>query len=179
MSTKDLSAWNVEFEALDWLESQAGEMISLVERLCDLNSGSTNLVGLERVADILMDEFSGISDTVEKLELDRWNRVDDSGNQTEVKLGHALRFQHQIKAKRKIWLGIHYDTVYGPAHPFQRCHWGDDQILRGPGVAEAKGGIVVLLFALRAVTRCLLSNEVGWEVFFTPDEELGCPGASA
>ena len=59
MSTKDLSAWNAEFEALDWLESQAGEMISLVERLCDLNSGSTNLVGLERVADILMDEFSG------------------------------------------------------------------------------------------------------------------------
>ena len=179
MSTEDLSAWNAEFESLDWLDSQAGEMISLVERLCDLNSGSTNLVGLERVADILVDEFSGISHTVEKLELDRWKRVDDSGNQTEVKLGHALRFQHQIEAERKVWLGIHYDTVYGPAHPFQRCHWVDEQILRGPGVADAKGGIVVLLFALRAVSRCLRSNEVGWEVFLNPDEELGSPGASS
>jgi glutamate carboxypeptidase len=50
--------------------------------------------------------------------------------------------------------------------------------LSGPGVADAKGGLVVMLTALRALERSSVASKLGWEVALNPDEEIGSPGSS-
>ncbi len=50
-------------------------------------------------------------------------------------------------------------------------------ILQGPGVTDAKGGIVILLKALECLERSPLAKNIGWEVLLNPDEEIGSPGS--
>jgi glutamate carboxypeptidase len=54
----------------------------------------------------------------------------------------------------------------------------DPSTLRGPGVADAKSGIVVMLIALEALERSDVADLIGWEVLINPDEELGSPGST-
>jgi glutamate carboxypeptidase len=71
--------------------------------------------------------------------------------------------------------------VYGPDSPFQKVTRLDDNTLLGPGVADAKGGLVVLLFALMALERYLLVHtqaELGWDVIINADEEVGSMGSA-
>jgi glutamate carboxypeptidase len=51
----------------------------------------------------------------------------------------------------------------------------DERTLRGPGVLDAKGGIVVMLIAAAALERT--SRDLGYEILLTPDEEVGSPGS--
>ena len=177
MSTEGSEVWQHALKSLDWLDDQTDAMVELVRHLCDINSGSTHLAGLKRVADVLVEEFAALSESSERLDLEPWDGIDDAGQHVKIPLGQSLRFRRGLGAQRKIWLGIHYDTVYGPEQSFQECHWLDTGTLNGPGVADAKGGIVVLLFALRALAQSGMTGLPGWEVYLNPDEEIGSPGA--
>ena len=44
-------------------------------------------------------------------------------------------------------------------------------MINGPGVADLKGGIVVMFKALEAFERSPLQDQLGWEILFNPDEE--------
>jgi glutamate carboxypeptidase len=70
------------------------------------------------------------------------------------------------------------DTVYGIDDPFQKCVMIDAQTMNGPGVIDAKGGLVVMLYALKALEASPLAGQIGWRVLINPDEELGSPGSS-
>jgi glutamate carboxypeptidase len=78
-----------------------------------------------------------------------------------------------------VLLSIHYDTVFGPTHPFQHTAplEGADA-LSGPGVVDAKGGIIVMLSALTALEKSDVRENIGWEVLLNPDEEIGSPGSA-
>jgi glutamate carboxypeptidase len=76
-----------------------------------------------------------------------------------------------------VLLAIHYDTVFGTDHPFQSVTRVDQHTLRGPGVCDAKGGLLVLLHALLALERSPVAGGLAWEVLLNPDEELGSPGS--
>jgi glutamate carboxypeptidase len=70
------------------------------------------------------------------------------------------------------------DTVYGADHPFQRLEWLGAKVLRGPGVADMKGGLAILLAALRAVETSATAARFGYEVVINSDEEVGSPGSA-
>jgi glutamate carboxypeptidase len=65
------------------------------------------------------------------------------------------------------------DTVFGPDHAFQQTRWLEDGVLNGPGVADMKGGISVMLAALKAVERSPTADRIGYEVVINSDEEVG------
>tara|TARA_R110002096_G_scaffold429812_2_gene643067 strand:- start:1463 stop:2407 length:945 start_codon:yes stop_codon:yes gene_type:complete len=67
----------------------------------------------------------------------------------------------------------HTDTVFATNHPFQEPVWLDENTLNGPGVADMKGGIIVMLNALKAFEETELAQGVGWEILLSPDEETG------
>jgi glutamate carboxypeptidase len=67
----------------------------------------------------------------------------------------------------------HMDTVFGPDHAFQQTRWLEDGVLNGPGVADMKGGISVMLAALKAVERSPTADRIGYEVVINSDEEVG------
>lgn len=79
------------------------------------------------------------------------------------------------EAPLRVLLCGHYDTVYGEDHPFQQCAKPDGDLLRGPGVADMKGGLAVMLEALSAFERFPERESAGWTVMITADEEIGSP----
>jgi glutamate carboxypeptidase len=71
------------------------------------------------------------------------------------------------------------DTVYAADHPFQEPRWLEDGVLNGPGVADMKGGLAVMLAALKAVEASPAKDRLGYEVVINSDEEVGSPASAA
>lgn len=174
-----------KFESeLSWLDSQNLEMQKLLTKICDINSGTFNPEGVNRVAHILKDEFKSICDEQQLVATKPCENIDTQGNVVQSPLGDALIMFRRPAAEQNIFLGIHTDTVYEKEHHFQKCQLLSETVLNGPGVADAKGGIVVMLFALRCLERAMGSsdstkfpNPFGWQVILNPDEEIGSPSS--
>ena len=162
---------------LDWLDGHHDEMVQLMIRLSNLNSGTFNLDGLKAVRDILTDEFSSLGGNLDIVEIDPLKSVNDQGEPTNVPLGKLIHIQKRRPGCPTALLCIHMDTVYPIESEFQTCEYLPDGRIMGPGVADAKGGLVVMLFALKALEASALADKLGWEVIINPDEEVGSPGS--
>src|SRR5688572_19388352 len=164
---------------LPWLDAHAAPMADLLTRLANQNSASHNTQGLHQVATQLEQAFSPLNpDISERIQLEPAQTLTPDAKLIHHDLGPCLHFAKRPTAPTRILLVIHYDTVYPPDHPFQSVTRIDDHQLRGPGVADAKGGIVVLLHALLTFERSPDANRLGWEVILNPDEEIGSPGSA-
>jgi glutamate carboxypeptidase len=69
----------------------------------------------------------------------------------EQAFGRNLHLRVRPDAPVQLLLTGHMDTVFAADHPFQALSWLEDGVLGGPGVADMKGGIAVMLAALQAV----------------------------
>ncbi len=152
-------------------------MVADLIALCNQNSGSENLAGLLGVANWLSDWANLSPASLQRIVLPSRQALGDDGGDDgdtrDVGTGPALRWDFQLDASRRVLLMIHYDTVFGLDHEFQTCEQLSPTRLRGPGVADAKGGIVVLRYALQALLRFGLASDLGWTVLLNPDEEIG------
>src|SRR5687768_13653549 len=164
---------------LDWIETKADAMRNDVIRWVDINSGSYHLSGLTRMLDALDQAFAVLGGIRGRVQLPPASEIASDGNVIERPLGDAFVVKKRPDARVRVLLNIHYDTVYGPTDPFQRAHTVDRDTCRGPGVVDAKGGIIVMLTALRALERSASAERIGWEVVLNPDEEIGSPGSAA
>jgi glutamate carboxypeptidase len=171
-----------------WLLDRQDEMANDLEQLCNLNSGSDNVEGLARVADWLVEYFSPFEVECERIELPSFQIIDDLGAMRSKETGSALRWNlpgSNSGKKRRLLLTIHYDTVYGPDNHFQLCerfeakgpNGQSEMRMRGPGVIDAKGGIVVLRWAVLAARKFMDLSSVDLSVVLTPDEEIGSPAS--
>lgn len=133
----------------------------------NLNSGSENFPGLDRMRAALAVEFATLPGAI-------LDHVPLAGTPAQ-----ALRVRVRPAAPVQILLSGHYDTVYGADDPFQTCTLLDERTLRGPGVSDMKGGIVVILAALREFENSPHAARLGYEVLLTPDEEIGSFGSGA
>jgi len=134
---------------------------ALLTRWASINSGSDNIKGLAAMCKALSKAFSKIKGA--KLEL-----IELGGTKAK-----ALSVRVRPKAHRQILLSGHYDTVYNAKNPFQNVTMKQDNQLNGPGVADMKGGIVVMLAALLELEKDANAQQLGYEVLLTPDEETG------
>ena len=136
---------------------------NLIERLTAwslINSGSTHLGGLTRMANALESALRELTPDVERVPLHADGRV-------------ALRARLRPAAPLRLVCSGHYDTVFGAAHSFQTPRLIGPDRLNGPGVADMKGGIVAMLASLAAFERTPSASLLGWTVLLTPDEETG------
>ncbi|MFI5381034.1 MAG: hydrolase [Tepidisphaerales bacterium] len=163
---------------MEWIETQRQRMCRLVTEWSSLNTGSYNRAGLDRCADAIAGEFSPLGGDIEFVDLPPQVCIDSSGSTFQRRLGRAIRIRKRRGSGLPVFLGIHYDTVFGPDDGFQNTELLDENTLRGPGVADAKGGLVVMRVALEALERSGLAEGIGWEVFINPDEEIGSPGSA-
>lgn len=139
----------------------ASALRDLLIRWSVINSGSSHPEGLARMRAALRAEFSRLPGvTVEDVPL-------------PGTVACALRVRQRPAAPHQLLLSGHYDTVYGADHAFQTCDEPAPDTLRGPGVADMKGGLVVLLAALREFEATPHASRLGYEVLLTPDEETG------
>ena len=138
-----------------------------------VNSGSRNLAGLERMADLLTDAFSALPGALRLETADPVEAVDAAGKTGQIAHGRHLHLTVRPMAPVQMLFTGHMDTVFGADHAFQSTRWLEDGVLNGPGVADMKGGIAVMLAALKAVEQSPLADRIGYEVVVNSDEEVG------
>jgi len=155
-------------------------MLDQVRTWAAVNSGSRNLDGLDTIAHLLAGAFSSLPGEVVLRDPAPVETMAADGTLAAVAHGRNLHLQVRPDAPVQLLLTGHMDTVFGADHPFQTVFWREeDRVLGGPGVADMKSGIAVMLAALKAVEASPVAERIGYEVVINSDEEVGSGGSAA
>lgn len=142
------------------VDAEAARHLALLEKLVNQNSGTRNLKGVRAVHDMLVPEFEALGFTV------RW--IDQSA---VGRAGHFIAEHKGRKGTKRLLLIGHLDTVFELDHPFQKFERVSADKVKGPGVADDKGGVIAMLAALRAMHKAGTLKDANIEVVLTGDEE--------
>lgn len=156
-----------------WIAQQQDAAADAVVQLCNINSGSFHGDGVNRVIDALLPLLEPLGGTAERLDVPPLKQLADDGSWIERPLGQALRVSKRPEAPLQILLGGHLDTVFPQDSAFQSVQRPGGETLHGPGVADLKGGLVVMINALRALEHSDHADALGWTILLNPDEEIG------
>jgi glutamate carboxypeptidase len=155
------------------LTDQGPALINRTLGWAQINSGSRNLAGLEIQKLALIEAAAGLPADVIGHELAPMREVSSDGQVRDLATSQALSITVRPDAPVQVVLTGHYDTVFGADSPFQSVVTRADGALNGPGMADMKGGLCVMLAALAAFETHPLATRVGYRVLMSPDEEVG------
>lgn len=149
-------------------------MAELLEAWSNVNSGSDNISGLARMLELIKKECAVLKAETKIIPIAPRKKIDSAGQVIDIPNGEVLFLKKHPNAPIQIFLGGHYDTVYGEQHYFQKAERLENgDLLRGPGTADMKGGLIIMLKALEALEKSSVAGKIGWEVLINPDEEVG------
>lgn len=141
------------------VDKDNGRTIALLERMVNQNSGTLNLAGVRAMGDMLRPEFEALGFKVEWIDLPETKRA-----------GHFVATHKGNGRGKRMLLIAHIDTVFEASSPFQKFTRDGDKAI-GPGVVDDKGGIAVILAALRAMQAAGTLKNADIKVMLTGDEE--------
>lgn len=165
-------------DALGYLDDKRAPMTETLRAWCAINSSSGNLAGLKAMHAALAGAFGDLGAEVEAIPSTPHEIVTPEGEKTERPIGDMLRLVMRPQAPVRVLLAGHMDTVFPADHPFQGETFLDDDTLNAPGAADMKGGLLVMLYALKAIERSPLAERIGYEVLINADEEIGSLGSA-
>ena len=149
-----------------WIQGEHDRLLERVIDWANVNSGSGNEAGLNRLAEQIQREFQDLD-------------PDDSTlrflSEDAIPRGPLIRLTKRPNAKKRVLFFGHLDTVYSLEHPLQRTQLLPDGRLNGPGVCDMKGGLAILLCGLAAFENSAHEKRFGWTILINSDEELGSP----
>ena len=150
------------------VDAEQQRTIGMLERWVDQNSGTMNKAGVVAVRDMVAPEFKQLGFTTEWIDMAAADRA-----------GHLVARHAGSKTGKRLLLIAHLDTVFEPDSPFQRWERQGEEA-KGPGSGDDKGGIAVIVAALRAMQAAGTLKNANVTVFMTGDEEdAGSPIALA
>ena len=153
-------------------------MLEQVERWAGVNSGTRNLDGVARMATLLADAFAALPGDLALVEPEPAEAVGADGSVATLAHGRHVHLRVRPDAPVQMLFTGHMDTVYPVDHPFQTLTHRADGTINGPGTADMKGGLAVMLAALRAV-EAAGAPQFGYEVVVNSDEETGSLSSAA
>ncbi len=169
-----------ESAVLDQLrQSPLGEPADVLAHWCAINSGSRNLPGLAQMAGVLASAFAPLGGAVALEPCADVVAINGQGAAAALRHGDVFTLVQRPSAPIQVVLAGHMDTVFGPDHPFQTCAWRDGHTLNAPGAADMKGGLFVMLQALRALDASPWDDNLGYRVVINADEEVSSLGSAA
>jgi glutamate carboxypeptidase len=133
-------------------------------QLVNMDSGSLDGAGLATVADALASKLTALGAEVRVLA-------------APPSAGKVVVGTLRGTGNKKLMLMIHYDTVFGPGDAAKRPFRVAGNKAFGPGVADAKGGAMMILHALAIAKARGFTGYQTLTVLFNPDEEIGSPGS--
>ncbi|MDG5750690.1 hydrolase [Qipengyuania sp. XHP0211] len=151
----------------------ADTMLREVQDWAAINTGTGNLDGLATMAGKLANAFSQLPGEVELLDPATVTAISAEGREFEKPHGRHMVLRVRPEAERRFVLTGHMDTVFPADHPFQDVSWLDDETINGPGTADMKGGLDVILHALKLFETTEGASRVGYDVMINSDEETG------
>jgi len=168
-----------DFAALaGWIDERADDLIERVQAWSRINSGSGNLEGLDRMGAAFREAAGPLGARYERREPTPAETITDTGEPAPLQVGPVHRFVKRPTAPRRVLLTGHIDTVFPAESAFQEPVFREAGVLNGPGVADMKGGLLVMLTALEALERTDAAEALGWEMLISSDEEIGSPGSA-
>jgi glutamate carboxypeptidase len=157
------------------VEQAAGAQDAMLARTlawAAINSGSRNLPGLETVGRAIGDALAALPGGVDWVDPTTVEAIDGTGKAYELPHGRHLRLTVRPDAPLQLLFTGHMDTVFPVDHAFQESREIEPGVINGPGTADMKGGIAVMIAALEAVEASGVGN-LGYQVVINADEEVG------
>ncbi len=170
-----------ELELASWLDSQEDNMLALLERITTINSGSLNKAGVNELATIFSDELRQLGFQISTLAGDVIEMPGCPGSDYKIDVADHVLASHsgsedegegEGEGGTRLLLMGHLDTVFPPDSPFQEFSRVGDTMY-GPGVSDMKGGLVVMLYALKALDEFGNLQDKAITVLLNSDEEIG------
>jgi glutamate carboxypeptidase len=149
----------VEAQIVKNIEASTAESNALLEKIVNINSGTFNLAGVRSVGETLRPEFEKLGFKVHWIPMDEVHRA-----------GHLVAERQGTHGKRVVLIG-HMDTVFEPSSPFQKWSMKSQTVASGPGTSDMKGGLMIILYALKAMHQAGALDGTNITVFLTGDEE--------
>lgn len=165
--------FKVHKELINTINTSQRAMVETLHQWCNINSGTTNLQGLALMAKSIETAYQPIADCIQQKKLPPISGFTMQGENCLQYYGDALLISKRPQLKRRILLCGHMDTVYATTNPFQHLTYLNDNTLNGPGVADMKGGLIIMLNALMAFEQSDCASLLGWDVLINSDEEIG------
>jgi glutamate carboxypeptidase len=152
-------------ELESWLDERNGEMLDLLGRIVSVNSHTTNKAGVDRVAAIIARAAQDLGLAVETVPGGEY------GDHLVARTPACGRGGGQV-----LFCG-HMDTVFTESSGFTEFRIEGGKAF-GPGVIDMKGGLVVGLYALRALEELGLADDLPAAFIFNSEEEIGSPSSA-
>lgn len=141
------------------VDAEQARTTAMLETWVNQNSGTQNIAGVTAVAKMLRSELEPLGFKVEWIDMKAAHRA-----------GHIVARHVGSPNGKRLLLIAHLDTVFEPDSPFQ--HWQrDGNMAHGPGAGDDKGGMAVIVAALRAMKAAGTLKNANITVFLTGDEE--------
>src|SRR5947209_5444424 len=141
------------------VDAEQARTTAMLQHWVDQNSGTMNLAGVEALRRLVEPEFTGLGFKTQWIDMKAVGRA-----------GHLVARHTGSRRGKRLLLIAHLDTVFEPDSPFQR--WTREGArAHGPGAGDDKGGIAVIVAALRAMQAAGTLRHANITVFLTGDEE--------
>src|SRR5580698_1888439 len=150
------------------VDGETPAAVELLEKIVNINSGTMNLPGVVAVKDVVMPQIEALGFKV------RWVPMEPFDQRAgDLVAEHPCAAGAGKCGKRLLLIG-HMDTVFEPSSVFQRYSivpGTDGKIATGPGVADMKGGLVIMLTALKAMKAAGALDAADITIVLSGDEE--------
>ncbi|MEE4740665.1 M20/M25/M40 family metallo-hydrolase [Pseudomonas alliivorans] len=145
-------------------EAEQKAYLATVKELVDVDTGTGQAPGLKTVSALLVERLKALGAEV-------------TTTPASPSAGDNIVGTLKGSGTRSFLLMVHYDTVFGPGTAEKRPFKQDGERAYGPGVADAKGGVAMILHSLKLLQDQGLKDFGTLTVLFNPDEETGSSGS--
>ncbi|WP_421378558.1 M20 family metallopeptidase [Bacillus salacetis] len=147
----------------EYISSKQQEMLKLIEMLVNIDSGSTNKAGVDRVGSLLKNVYENIGFKIDVIQQEEY--------------GNHLIIQHEEAVNPEILIIAHMDTVFPEGTAVERPFRIEGDMAYGPGVIDMKSSLVTLLYAIKALLKNNSPHFRNVQILLNSDEEIGSPSS--
>ncbi len=172
-AASDVTAAPVE-PAWSLAQKEKPAVVETLRELVSIESGSRDREGLDRISSLIAGRLSALGGSVELVEAGAdATRLFD----TPERIGRTVVARFRGTGTKKVMLLAHMDTVYARGTLAKRPFRVEGTKAYGPGIADDKGGVAVILHALAVLKQMNYRDYKALTVVINGDEEVSTPGA--
>jgi glutamate carboxypeptidase len=151
-------------------------LLGTLQQLVEIESGSGDREGLDRISQLVSDKLKALGGTVEFIEpgADAY-RMEDSPE----KIGRMVKATFKGTGTKKILLIAHMDTVYKRGMLARQPYRVEGDKAYGLGIADDKQGIAEIIHIVAMLNALQFRDYGTLTVLINGDEEVSSPGARA
>jgi glutamate carboxypeptidase len=147
----------------EYIKNRQSEMLKLIETIVNIDSGSRNKTGIDRIGLLLKRKYEEIGYTIDVV--------------PQIKYGNHLMIKHKDASEPEILILAHMDTVFPEGTALERPFRLEGDRAYGPGVIDMKASLVTLLYAMKALKDEGAAQWKNVQIMLNSDEEIGSPSS--